>query len=210
MKKRIHWLIALICLTTVLACAQETNLVKNRFELRLAYTLQRPFYTPKIGALLYVKNDFRLRHAADFSVRYYIFERFFTAYQIGYSLQGGGYRAQHTNANYLTNTLLIGTNASHTRKVVFETSIGLTFNTLLSAQFQNTTISSREIANSYFHKHHLSVPIALGLKSKMGTDTWLGVQTSGSLSRNVSAETTTEALQLVFPAFTIYFTKMIP
>jgi len=206
-----QFLFILICsgiFATILP-AQTEGLVKNKLELRLGYALQRPFYAPNASTLINVKRDFRLRNAASLGIRYYVSNRFFAEYQIGYSQEGGGYKTQYTNTDYLKNTFLIGLSARHSRNVIFDFSTGLDFNVLLDAKFKNAENDDKEVVRSYFNKTHLSFPLALGFKTKVGNDTYLGLQTFGSVSWDVSAETSTESIQFLFPAFKINLSKIL-
>lgn len=206
-----RFLIILICsgffATTLLA--QDEGLVKNKFEVKLSYALQRPFYAPTLSSLINVKRDFRLRNAASLGIRYYVSNRFFAEYQLGYSQEGGGYEKQYTNTDYLKNSFLIGLSARHSRSVIFDISTGLDFNVLLDAKFKNAENDDQEVVRSYFNKTHWSFPLILGLKTKIGNDTYLGVQTFGSVSQNVSAESSANSTQFLFPAFKINLSKIL-
>jgi hypothetical protein len=206
-----QFLLILICsgifATTLPAQAEE--LVKNKLELRLSYALQRPFYAPNASSLINVKRDFRLRNAASLGIRYYVSNRFFAEYQIGYSQEGGGYEKQYTNADYVKNTFLIGLSARHSQNVIFDFSTGLDFNVLLDANFKSRETDDKEAVRSYFNKTQLSFPLALGFKTKIGDDTYLGLQTFGSVSRNVSTEVSTKTMQFLFPAFKVNLSKIL-
>lgn len=189
--------------------AQAEELVRNKFEVKLSYALQRPFYAPTVSSLINVKRDFRLRNAASLGIRYYVSNRFFAEYQLGYSQEGGGYEKQYTNTDYLKNSFLIGLSAQHSRNVIFDISTGLDVNVLLDAHFKSAETDDKEVVRSYFNKTHLSFPVAIGFKTKIGDGTYLGFQTFGSVSQNVSSESSTKSTQFLFPAFKINLSQIL-
>ncbi len=192
---------ALLYGSVVPVFAQEFDLAHNRFELRFSYTLQRPFTAPSPTSLVFVRQEYRWRQGLGIGIRYYATNHFFTEYHLAFSPEGGGNKQQFTNADYLKNSFLIGYSSRHTNKVMVDVFTGLDYNVRLAATLKNTVNGQSESVNAYFRKSHLSIPLGIGLKTSIGTNLLVGVQSFVSVSQNVSAEPSARATQFILPGF---------
>lgn len=193
--------IALLYGSVVPVFAQEFDFARNRVELRFSYTLQRPFTAPSPTSLVYVKQDYRWRQGLGIGLRYYPSNHLFAEYHLSFSPEGGGYKQQFTNADYLKNSFLIGYSTRHSRSIIFDVFTGIDYNVRLGATLKNTASGQSESVSNYFRKTHLSVPFGIGLKTSVGSNLLLGVQSFVSVSQNVSAEPSARGTQFILPAF---------
>lgn len=181
--------------------AQDVDFARNRVELRLSYTLQRPFTAPSPSSLVYVRQEYRWRQGLGVGLRYYPSNHLFAEYHLSFSPEGGGYKQEFTNVDYLKNSFLIGYSSRHARSVIVDVFTGVDYNIRLGATLKNTVNGQSESVSDYFRKTHLSVPFGIGLKTNVGSNLLLGVQSFVSVSQNVSTEPSARATQFILPAF---------
>ncbi len=200
----------LFCLMSFHTVAQEDFSAKNKFEISLTHSLQRPFLTGGIAELVHTKRSFRMRNSSGLGMRYYAFEKWFLAYQLAYSQEGGGYKEAPTHLNFLKNGFHIGYSAKQNRKVIFEIFTGIEWNVLLSAKHQNAETGNTEKVDAYFEPTYIDIPLGIGLKTKIAKDTYASIQTMGSVGlSNLSNVHTSNTYQFVSPAFRFTVSKFI-
>lgn len=198
------------CLISIQTIAQEEFSAKNKFEISLTHSLQRPFMAGNIADLLYTKRSLRMRNSFGLGVRYYAFEKWFLAYQLSYSQEGGGYREAPTNLNFFKNGFHIGYSAKQSRKVIFEIFTGLEWNVVLSAKHQNAETVKKEKVENYFKPTYIGVPLGIGLKTKIANNTYASMHTIGSIGlSNLSDVNTTKTYQFISPGFRFNVSKFI-
>ncbi|RIV27418.1 hypothetical protein DYU11_03685 [Fibrisoma montanum] len=181
--------------------AQENDLARHRVELRFSYTMQRPFAAPTPTSLLYVRQAYRWRQGLGIGLRYYATGHLFTEYHLSFSPEGNGSNQQFTNVNYLKNSFLIGYSSRHTNQVMVDVFTGIDYNVRLGARLKNTVSGQSEPVSSYFRKTVLSLPLGVGLKTTIGSNLLVGVQSFVSVSQNVSAQSSARTTQFIVPAF---------
>jgi hypothetical protein len=192
---------ALLCGSIVPVFAQDFDFARHRVELRFSYTLQRPFTAPSPSSLVYVRQEYRWRQGLGAGLRYYATKHLFAEYHLSFSPEGGGYKQQFTNVDYLKNSFLIGYSSRHTNKVMVDVFTGIDYNVRLAATLKNTVNGQSESVSNDFQKTHLSVPLGIGLKTNLGNNLILGVQSFVSVSQDVSADPSARATQFILPAF---------
>lgn len=193
------------------ASAQEGFSVKKKVEVKASYSIQRPIYsvTSPLDFFVFGKDN-RYRNAINMGARYYPFEKWFAEYQLSYSQEGGGYKEQFTNANYMKNSLFWGHSSDHSRRLILEIYSGVEMNVFLNARFKNAGNSEMENVNSYFNKLNVSVPIGMGLKTKISDKTFLSLSTSFSVSLNNSIHSDNlDVYQVIVPSFKIGISQFI-
>jgi len=197
---------------SLFAQAQESGSFKRKIEVRLMAPLLSPQYESSgqsfVAKEVYGTNRYRI--GAALGLRYYCANRWYAEYRLGFSPEGGGYRQQYTNANYLKNSLLVGYSARHRHRLIFELFTGIEANRLLRATFHPAQGEAPTNVSSFFRKAYVSIPVGIGLKTKVAKDTWLSLQPYASISISpVTTESYANAYQAVFPAFTVSVSKTI-
>lgn len=191
--------------------AQESFSAKKKFEIKASYTIQRPIYsvTSPFDFIVFGKDN-RFRNAINMGARYYPFEKSYAEYQLSYSQEGGGYKEQFTNANYMKNSLFWGHSSDHSRRLIFEIYTGVEMNIFLNARFRNAGNSEMDNVNSYFNKLNVSVPIGIGLKTKISGKTFLSLSTFFSVNVNNSIHSDNlDVYQVIVPSLKIGISKFI-
>jgi len=189
--------------------AQGAFQTRHRFEAHVAVAAQRPYYANSTKLSGFIFKEYRYRVAGEVGVRYYVFKKWYAEYQLAYSPEGGGLAEQHTNANYLKNSLLLGFSARHSRRIIFNIYTGINTNLLLGARFHalNGTV---EQVKDYYRSTYFGIPLGLGLKTKVGEVGYVALGTFISMSRSsVSRNDNISSIQVVSPAFKLTFSKFL-
>lgn len=201
-------LFTVMCLTTFTVNAQKISSFKNKFEISGAYTLQRPFISQGEPQFFITAKTYRWRSAINVGINYHIFNRLFTAYQLGFSQQGGGFSSQYTNLNYLKNTILLGYNSKPTNRVIFELSTGVSFNHLISANYYEKEI--KQNAKYYFATNSRGLPINMGIKTRIKPNLFLGINSMFEFGTTPASKNTyPEKISIISPALKLSVSKFI-
>lgn len=198
-------------LSASLARAQEAFTARNCLEVKLQYALQRPGYSVNSPIdIAYMTQAYRFRSRIGIGLRYYVFEKWYVELNSAYSQEGGGYNKQFTNANYWKNALNLGFCSSHNRTLIVELYTGIDLNTLLGATLKNTETSEQEKVSDYFNRFMVSIPVGLGLKTKIAPNTYVSASTSLSMSSyRLDSKDYIRVSQFLSPVFQVGMSKII-
>ena len=184
---------------------------KHKFEIQCIYSLQRPYYSITDITDIGLPKQYRYRSAFGFGIRYYVFTKWYSEFNTSFSQEGGGFKEQHTNANYLKNSINIGFSSKHSRKIIFDFNTGISQNILINAKFINTINGTKENISNYFNNTFISFPLSIGLKTKIADNTYITLATFLNMSLyKVSSESDIKVAQLIIPAFRISISKFLP
>lgn len=211
MKKYILFAILVLGLNFASQAQQDTVIVKNKFEIGLNYALQRPIYSvTNILDVIAFSHDSRYRSKIGALGRYYIFERWFAEYSISFSQEGGGYKNQFTNTNYLKNSIALGFSTKHSRRIIWDIYLGCDLNLLINSRFVNRETGFSENVTDYNNRFVFGFPvIGTGLKTKISDNTYLALRSYCSFTGfYVSALDDTNVSQVIFPSVQISLTKL--
>lgn len=191
--------------------AQEVVDVKNKIEVEAYYILQRPFYSVNNPIdILALPKDWRMRSAMELAGRYYLFNKIFVRVSAGFSQEGGGYKQRFTNADYLKSSIQLGYSSSHSKRMIFEASIGYETALLLGATFKDQNLGTEENVRAYLTSSYSGIPISLGLKTRLGKGLFARFGLSAHLGAyEVSDQSYISTAQIVSPAFRLGISKVI-
>lgn len=212
MRRKISITILMLFLTLQIFAQENLTTARNHFEVSLKYALQRPFYsvTNPID-IVALSHENRYRSRLGVGCRYYVFEKWFLEYNLAYSQEGGGFKKQFTNTNYLKNGINIGFSTNQNRRLIFDIYTGFDLNFLLNSKFKNQFTGQSENVTNYHKMFVLSFPVlGMGLKTKIQENTFLSAQTYFSMTNyRVSNEENSNVSQVIFPAFQISLSKFL-
>jgi len=189
---------------------ESQNIVHNKIEIGIQYTIQRPRYSVTSINDLQLEYANRWRSRWSVGVKYYPLKKWYVNYQVGYSQEGGGYQNQHTNADYLKNSFHVGYATKHHHTLIFDLYTGLDFNTLIQAKWVNKTLSTKENVNDYFNKSYWGLPkLGFGVKTKINDEMFLSLQNEFSFSNYKISNQKIKVAQFILPAVNLSVTKFI-
>jgi len=210
MTKKTICTLFLLFISTVIFAQDSIFLPKNKFELSLHYSIQRPFYSMTIPTdIIAFSHHKRYRSCIGVGLKYYVFNKWFVGYQTAYSQEGGGFKEQYTNANYWKNGVYVGFCSNQNRRIIFDIYTGVDFNLLLNAKFKNSILETSENVSEYYNRFIISFPVfGIGLKTKIHENLFIRAGTYTSITNyKISPEENTYVSQVIFPAFQISLTR---
>jgi len=210
MKRYILFAILIVSLNLATRAQNDTVIVKNKFEIGLNYAIQRPIYSvTNILDVVAFSHDSRFRSKIGALGRYYFFNKWFAEYSISFSQEGGGYKNQFTNTNYLKNSIALGFSTNHSRLIIWDIYMGCDLNLLINSRFVNRQTGFSENVTDYNNRLVFGFPtISTGLKTKVSEGTYLALRSYFSFTGYVSAEDETKVSQVIFPSVQISLTKL--
>jgi len=109
MIKKSTFTLFFIFISTFIFAQDSVFFPKNKIEMCLNYAIQRPFYSMTIPTDIFELPHYtRYRNRIGVGLKYYVLKKWFLEYQTAYSQEGGGFKAQYTNANYWKNNVYVG------------------------------------------------------------------------------------------------------
>lgn len=193
--------------------AQDNSIIaKNHFEVSLKYAIQRPIYSVSSPAdIVAFTHTNRYRSRLGIGIKYYVFEKWFLEYNLAFSQEGGGYKEQFTNTNYLKNGINIGYSTNQNRRLIFDIYTGFDLNLLLNSKFKNKITDESETVTDYHKRFVFSFPVlGMGFKTKIHENLFLAAHTYASMTNfRVSKEENTKVSQVILPAFQISLSKFL-
>ncbi len=200
----------LLVLVSIVTYGQDFP-VKKSTELKIHYSLQRPFYSVNLPLdIVALPKDWRMRHALGIDARYYLGRCVFVTLGTSYSQEGGGYSQQRTNANYWKNAIHFGYSAKHRRKIIFEVYTGLEHRSLIKARFIDKNNRTSESIKAYLSNSFFSLPIGMGFKTKATESFYLTLDISAHFGTyDASSQDFINSAQIVLPAFRFGLSKFI-
>ncbi len=190
--------------------AQVDSNILSKIEVGIKYSIQCPIYSINSPNDLLLPQDTRYRSRIGAGIKYYPFKRWYVEYSPSYSQQGGGYKSQRTNADYFTNSFLLGFSTLHSRLIVFNLFCGIDANFLINAKWINMETQKSENVSSYFNSFNLSFPVGMGLKTRITDNYFIGLNTYASISPySISKEPVFKVSQIIFPAFQVSISKFL-
>jgi hypothetical protein len=193
--------------------AQENSIIaKNNFEFIVKYAVQRPFYsvTSPVDIVSFSHAN-RYRSRIGIGCKYYIFKKWFIEYNLDFSQEGGGFKKQFTNTNYLKNGINIGYSTNQNKRLIFDIYTGFDLNLLLNSRFINKVTDESETVTNYHKRLVFTFPLlGMGFKTKIYKNIFLSAHTyAGMTNFRVSKEENTNVSQVVLPAFQISLSKFL-
>jgi hypothetical protein len=212
MTKKICIVLIMIIQPLIIHCQENSITARNHFEVSIKYSLQRPFYsvTNPIDIVAF-SHETRYRSRLGIGCRYYVFENWFSEFNLAYSQEGGGFKNQFTNTNYLKNGMNIGFSTAQNRRIVFDIYTGFDLGMLLCSKLKNQFTDESENVKNYHKRFSVSFPVlGAGFKTEIYENTFLSAQTYFSMTNyRVSTEENTTVSQVIFPAFQISLSRFL-
>lgn len=211
-KKYFHYLVLILIIPYDSVIAKEgsdSSDVKYK-EISVGYTLQCPVYSVNTPLDLGLSQDMVYRSRISAGLKYYLTNKWHIDYAASFSQEGGGFKQQRTNANYLKNTICLGYSTRHSRRIVFSLFGGIDANMLINAHNINDYTKEREDISDFFYRLNLNYTAGLGFKTRIVRDLYFNFKTFISISPyNISRESYIKVSQVIFPAFQFSISKFL-